>query len=307
MNKRKKTNKNKGRLKPTEQELDRSIPRSFVVKRGTVDSSCAGLVQDLRNVMSPYCAVKLKEKKSNTIKDYLSVCGVFGVTNILMVSQSTSSPCLRLLKVPGGPTYTFKINKFCTMSDIRASQKRPRISKKDFLNPPLVLLHGFSKGASADAGAASARFPTELLATTLQRLFPPIDINKFQLSTCSRVVIFALKPGREDGCPELSMRQYGISLRPGGVSKGIQKLITPSSKGLGGTRGGAASQEGSGMPGRRGGDPLDMAGSRDVASYVLSKAQAGGGCSDSEVEDAVPVKVPGAVTRSRSSSTVNVQ
>jgi ribosome biogenesis protein SSF1/2 len=44
------------------------------------------LLQDMRDLMYPYTASKLKESKKNTIKDFISVAGIFGVTHMMLMS-----------------------------------------------------------------------------------------------------------------------------------------------------------------------------------------------------------------------------
>ena len=44
------------------------------------------LLGDLRNLMYPYTASKLKESKKNTLKDFVSVAGIFGVTHMIVFS-----------------------------------------------------------------------------------------------------------------------------------------------------------------------------------------------------------------------------
>ncbi len=38
----------------------------------------------MRELMYPNTALKLKESKKNTLKDFVSVAGVFGVTHMMM-------------------------------------------------------------------------------------------------------------------------------------------------------------------------------------------------------------------------------
>lgn len=44
-------------------EDEKSIPRSFIIQRGKVDASVLELVANMRRVMSPYTALKLKPRK----------------------------------------------------------------------------------------------------------------------------------------------------------------------------------------------------------------------------------------------------
>lgn len=68
--------------------------------------------------MYPYTALKLKEKKKNTLKDFLGVAGAFGVTHMMMYSQTDKSCYLRLMKNPKGPTITFKIDEYSLAKDV---------------------------------------------------------------------------------------------------------------------------------------------------------------------------------------------
>lgn len=52
-----------------------SIPRSMVVKNGRINTSLRQLVLDLRKMMSPYTALKLKERNKANLKDYVAVSG----------------------------------------------------------------------------------------------------------------------------------------------------------------------------------------------------------------------------------------
>lgn len=40
----------------------------------------------MRDLLYPYTAVKLKESKKNTLKDFINVAGVFGVTHMVVFS-----------------------------------------------------------------------------------------------------------------------------------------------------------------------------------------------------------------------------
>ncbi|KAJ2516533.1 rRNA-binding ribosome biosynthesis protein, partial [Coemansia sp. RSA 1937] len=56
---------------PTQEEFD-DIPKTLVVRSGTVGRSVSALVSDVRQVMQPHTAVKLRERASNKIKDYVA-------------------------------------------------------------------------------------------------------------------------------------------------------------------------------------------------------------------------------------------
>ncbi|KAK8310722.1 hypothetical protein V6Z12_D02G204000 [Gossypium hirsutum] len=86
------------------------IRNSFMFSRGKLPGPLRQLQMDLRKLMLPYTALKLKEKKRNNLKDFLNVAGPMGVTHFLVLSKIKTSPVLR---------------------DI-------------FKNPPLIVLFGFA-------------------------------------------------------------------------------------------------------------------------------------------------------------------
>ena len=57
-----------------------------MIKRGRIGLYTKELLQDTREMLYPYTALKLKESKKNTIKDFISVAGQFGVTHMLCFS-----------------------------------------------------------------------------------------------------------------------------------------------------------------------------------------------------------------------------
>lgn len=89
-----------------------------MIKRGKIGIYLKELLQDTRELMYPYTALKLKEKKKNTLKDFLGVAGSFGVTHMMMYSQTDKSCYLRLMKNPKGPTITFKIDEYSLAKDV---------------------------------------------------------------------------------------------------------------------------------------------------------------------------------------------
>lgn len=76
------------------------------------------LLKDTRELMYPYTAMKLKESKKNTIKDFISVAGIFGVTHMIVFSQTDKACYMRIIKNPKGPTITFKIEDYSLAKDV---------------------------------------------------------------------------------------------------------------------------------------------------------------------------------------------
>lgn len=187
------------------------IPRSFVFSRGKLPGSLKQLQADLRKLMLPYTALKLKEKKRNNLKDFLNVAGPMGVTHFLMLSKTATAPYLRVAKTPQGPTLTFKIHEYSLAIDVARSQLRPRCPKDLFSNSPLIVLSGFGKEERH----------LSLVTTVFQNIFPAIDINTVKLSSCQRIVLLNYNKDTK----LIDFRHYSIRLQPVGVSRRIRKFV----------------------------------------------------------------------------------
>ncbi|KAM1464217.1 hypothetical protein ACFXTO_043903 [Malus domestica] len=71
------------------------ILRSFVFSRRKLPGPLNQLQDDLRKLMLPYTALKLKEKRRNNLRNFLIVAGPMGVTHFLMLSKTPTAPYLR--------------------------------------------------------------------------------------------------------------------------------------------------------------------------------------------------------------------
>ncbi|XP_010259554.1 PREDICTED: peter Pan-like protein isoform X1 [Nelumbo nucifera] len=187
------------------------IPKSFVFSRGKLPSSLRHLEMDLRKLMLPYTALKLKEKKRNNLKDFLNVAGPMGVTHFLILSKTETAPYLRVARTPQGPTLTFKIHEYSLAVDVAQSQLRPRCPPELFKSSPLIVLSGFGTGDQH----------LKLTTIMFQNIFPSIDINTVKLSSCQRIVL--LNYNKETKL--IDFRHYSIRLQPVGVSRRIRKFV----------------------------------------------------------------------------------
>ncbi|MQM11031.1 hypothetical protein Taro_043932, partial [Colocasia esculenta] len=194
-----------------DQVTGEKIPKSFVFARGKLPGSLRQLKLDLRKLMLPHTALNLKEKKRNNLKDFLNVAGPMGVTHFLILSKSDSAPCLRVARAPQGPTLTFKIHEYSLASDVARSQAHPSCPPDLFKNSPLIVLSGFGSGGQH----------LKLTTIMFQNVFPAIDINTVNLSTCKRMVL--LNYDKES--KHIEFRHYSIRLQPVGVSRRIRKFV----------------------------------------------------------------------------------
>ncbi|KAJ0231423.1 Peter Pan-like protein [Hirschfeldia incana] len=187
------------------------IPKSFVFSRTKLPGSVKQLQMDLRKLMLPYTALSLKEKKRNTLRDFLNVSGPMGVTHFLMLKKTASALSLRVATTPQGPTLTFKIHQYSLASDIAQSQTRPRCPPDLFKNPPLIVLAGFG-----------TQEPHLKLATKMfQKIFPDLDANTIKLSTCQRLVLLNYNKDTK----LIDFRHYSTRLQPVGVSRKLRNFV----------------------------------------------------------------------------------
>lgn len=189
-----------------------NVPKCMIFKRGVIGKTLRRLEYDLRYTMSPYTALKLKEKRTNTMRDFIRFSKQFDITHMIVQSQTVLNTHIRLCKTPEGPTIWLKINSYSTCSSIRKSQKVPyTITKSFYQNSPLVVLNNFTNKENH----------IQILATMLQNMFPTIDVTNIKIQQCKRVVLFNYNT--DDNTIEF--RHYAITTVPVDLTKNIRKVI----------------------------------------------------------------------------------
>lgn len=116
-------------------------PKSMVIRigAGEVGTSVSQLATDVRKVMEPGTASRLKERRANKLRDYLAMCGPLGVTHLMLFSRSESGNTnLRVALTPRGPTMNFRVDQYSLCRDVQKIQKHPKGMGKEFLTAPLV-------------------------------------------------------------------------------------------------------------------------------------------------------------------------
>ncbi|KAG5669998.1 hypothetical protein PVAND_000286 [Polypedilum vanderplanki] len=213
---REKRNRKKGMPKKMPKTFDepqalKKAPHTFVIHRGLSCPNMVTLSRDFRRVMEPFTASNLKERKSNKIKDFVSLSGIFHVSHMCLFTRSEKSMSLKISRMPQGPTLTFRVHSFVLAKDVLSSLKKQFVEEASFQNPPLVILNAFSGEGNH----------MKLMAQTFQNMFPPLNISTVKLSTIKRCVLFSYNP--MTNC--VDMRHYAVTLVPTGVNKGIKKLV----------------------------------------------------------------------------------
>lgn len=116
----------------------------------------------------------LQVRKNNVIKDFVSAAGVFSVSHLVAFTQSETTLYMKLIRIPRGPTLTFRICSYSLTRDVTASLKTPHMEPKQFLYHPLVVMNNFSgKGMEF-----------KLMTSMFQNMFPSINVEKVGQSFC---------------------------------------------------------------------------------------------------------------------------
>ncbi|TFK54815.1 Brix-domain-containing protein [Heliocybe sulcata] len=227
-----------------EQEQADGGPRSFVIKHGHVGASLAQLVRDVRKVMEPNTASRLKERSRNKLKDFIVMAPVLQVTHLLAFTLTDLAPSLRLVRLPAGPTLSFRVERYSLMKDVLSISKRHRSMGLEYLTPPLLVLASFPPPGPGTPPHLS------LLMKSFQSLFPSLSPTSLSLSNARRVVLVAYNPSRGT----IDVRHFLITVKPYGVSRRVRRVLE-----------GATSSKStkSGF--------LDLGNEKDVADFLLRK------------------------------------
>ena len=257
-------------------------PKSMVIRANAseVGPSISQLVHDVRSMLQPDTAVRLKERRNNKLRDFTTMAGPLGVTHLIMFGRSKSGNVnCRVAVTPRGPTLSFRVEGYSLCKDVQKSQRRPKGGEKDlFLNPPLLVMNNFVTPDANGEGEKSKerKVPKHLetLATTVfQSLFPPINPTATPLKNIKRVLLMDRQPPSSDESAfSLTLRHYSISTRtPKSVPKPLRRLD--------------AAQQASHAGQKRKRDGLPNLGKLDdVADFLLDPHAADGFTSGSESE-----------------------
>ncbi|KAK0726443.1 Brix domain-containing protein [Apiosordaria backusii] len=202
-------------------------PKSMVIRMGAgeVGTSISQLATDVRRVMEPGTASRLKERKANRLRDYVTMCGPLGVSHLLLFSRSESGNTnMRLAITPRGPTFHFRVDKYSLTKDVRRAQRHPKGGGKEYITPPLLVMNNFTS-PNSDHTSKVPRHLESLTTTAFQSLFPPINPQRTPLKSIRRVLLLNREQSPEDdGTFIVNFRHYAITTKPVGLSKPLRRL-----------------------------------------------------------------------------------
>ena len=216
-------------------------PKSMVIRigAGEIGPSVSQLVKDVRAMMEPNTASRLKERRSNRLRDYTAMAGPLGVSHLMLFSRSsTGNINLRLAVTPRGPTMHFRVERYSLSKDVQKAQKHPQGGGKEYLTPPLLVMNHFTSPSPADGVQQRAPKHLESLVSEIfQNLVPPISPQSTPLSSIRRVLLLnrelpkSTSSPAEDSSPPasegpftLNVRHFAITTKRTGLSRGIRRL-----------------------------------------------------------------------------------
>lgn len=198
-------------------------PHSFVIKKGNVTKRVDELLKDTRSVLEPFTARNLKVRRENVVKDFVSIASILNVTHIVMFTTTAKAVYLRLIRLPRGPTLTYRIRAFTNARMVRASLRRPMLYDSLFRKQPLMIMNGFtgSENAATADGTKHSDLELKLQASMWRNLFPAFDMETINLNDIKRCVL--MNYDSSDGT--IDFRHYAIRLKPIGITKTVKKLL----------------------------------------------------------------------------------
>ncbi|XP_058128822.1 protein Peter pan isoform X1 [Anopheles ziemanni] len=219
-----KAQKQRNRVKvaaPIEEEPTaiKNAPHTFVIRRGERCSSVSKLSRDFRRMMEPFTAAHLRESRINKVKDFVHMSGYFHVSHMCLLSLSTESLSLKVIRMPKGPTLTFRVHQYTLAKDVINSARKQFVDEDCFKAAPLVILNNFSGEGKH----------LKLMASTFQNMFPSINLSTVNLSSLKRCVLLSYNPVSK----LVDLRHYTITVVPVNLNKGVKKIVTRNIPDLG--------------------------------------------------------------------------
>ena len=206
---------------------------------GEVGPSVTQLVKDVRAMMEPNTASRLKERRSNKLRDYTAMAGPLGVSHLFLFSRSTTGNTnLRLAVTPRGPTMHFRVEKYSLTKDVIKAQRRPHAGGKEYLTPPLLVMNHFTSPApKTDTQPAVPKHLESLATEIFQNIVPPISPQTTTLSSIRRVLLLNRELPRvpstssgiaseatPDGPFVLNLRHFAITTKRTDMGRSLRRL-----------------------------------------------------------------------------------
>ena len=163
-------------------------------------------------------------RRENVVKDFVSIASTLNVTHIVMFTTTAKAVYLRLIRLPRGPTLTYRIRGFTNARMVRASLRRPMLYDSLFRKQPLMIMNGFTHDKATSNGASAGKhsdLELKLQASMWRNLFPAFDMETINLNDIKRCVLM----NYDSSNGTIDFRHYAIRLKPIGITKTVKKLL----------------------------------------------------------------------------------
>lgn len=116
-----------------------------------------------------------------------------------------------MMRLPRGPTLTFKIHNFSLAKDVVSSLKKQTVVDEAYKTSPLLVLNSFS----------GEGMQMKMMASMFQNMFPTINLTSVDLNTVRRCVLLNYNSSSK----LIDFRHYNVKVVPVGISKGAKKMV----------------------------------------------------------------------------------
>ena len=103
----------------------------------------------MRELMYPYSSMKLQESDKTKIQEYIKASKIFDVSHMIIFTSTSQHNYMRFIKLPEGPTVTFKIVSYCDRADVLNAQMRKKSFNTQFISP-ILIMNGFNSDIVAE-------------------------------------------------------------------------------------------------------------------------------------------------------------
>lgn len=139
-----------------------------------------------------------------------------------MFTTTEKAVYLRLIRLPKGPTLTYRITQFTNARVVRSAIRRPMLYDALFRKQPLMIMNGFSHDQKLNgSNGGLSDLELKLQASMWRNLFPAFDMESINLNDIKRCVLM----NYDSSTNTIDFRHYSIRLKPIGVSKTVKKLL----------------------------------------------------------------------------------
>ena len=137
----------------------------------------------MRELMYPYSSMKLQESDKTKIQEYIKASKIFDVSHMIIFTSTSQHNYMRFIKLPEGPTVTFKIVSYCDRADVLNAQMRKKSFNTQFISP-ILIMNGFNSEIVAEnVRNLPGKHHYQIVSQMIQSMFPPLNLKKIKLKT----------------------------------------------------------------------------------------------------------------------------